>query len=181
MCGFSLVTYGGRSWSIYRASDMEQVYDSGNDFERVLAAYIPWAFNADNADDLCLQQPPEAEVDAEQSMELETLVDSDFLDELIQEANDEVERLEALEFAPGPEDELEFPSNALTTTPNDTVDERSTSRGPEPESLVVGTVGERRIVFVSVERGNAIFVYDASDPFAPIWQSTFYPGPSSRD
>ena len=66
--------------------------------------------------------------ESEQNMELETLVDPDFLDDLIQEANEELDRLENLELAPGPETEElpEFPSNAPTTTPNDTVVAHST-------------------------------------------------------
>ena len=170
-----LVTYGGRSWSIYRAADLEQVYDSGNDFERIIAAFIPWAFNADEVQGLCLTPPPGMESSGTDEEDVDTIVDSDLVKELIEDAEDELARVEAMMLAPGPETdaEIELPSNALTTTPNDTVDARSTSRGPEPEALVVGDLGDRRLVFVSVEKGGVIFVYDASDPLAPIWQSSF--------
>lgn len=34
----------------------------------------------------------------------------------------------------------------------------------------------RRILIASVEKGGVIFVYDISNPAAPIWQSAIHPG-----
>jgi hypothetical protein len=42
-----LFAYGARSFSIYKSTG-EQVYDSGDEFERVTAAAVPANFNADN-------------------------------------------------------------------------------------------------------------------------------------
>ena len=57
--------YGGRSFSIYRADTMEQVYDSANDFEALTAQYLPDWFNCSNDDiDVDSRSPkkgPEAE------------------------------------------------------------------------------------------------------------------------
>ena len=171
------MTYGGRSWSIYKASDMEQVYDSGNDFERVMGTYMPWAFNSDSADNFCLELSSNTTDTAVASLESDTLISADALDDLIAAAIEDTGRLESLYIGSAPEvTEPEYPSMALTATPNDTADVRSTSRGPEPESVAVGNVGDRRVVFVSLERGGAIFVYDASDPLSPVWQSAYYPG-----
>ena len=171
------MTYGGRSWSIYKASNMEQVYDSGNDFERVMGTFMPWAFNADAVDSFCLEPSADTADTAEASLESNTLIDADVLDELITAAIEERERPESLSIGSAPEvDGLELPSMALTAIPNDTADVRSTSRGPEPEAVAVGNLADRRVVCVSLERGGAIFVYDASDPLSPVWQSTYYPG-----
>ena len=57
--------FGGRSFSVYNADTMEQVYDSGNAFEEKTAAYLPDYFNCSN-DDLELdsrsaKKGPEAE------------------------------------------------------------------------------------------------------------------------
>lgn len=41
-----LYAYGGRSFSIWRASDMSLVYDSGSEVERHLAEAYPSLFNA---------------------------------------------------------------------------------------------------------------------------------------
>ena len=43
-------------------------------------------------------------------------------------------------------------------------DDRSDNKGPEPEALVVGTVGERTYAFIGAERVGGIFVYDVTDP-----------------
>lgn len=34
----------------------------------------------------------------------------------------------------------------------------------------------RRLLFLSIEKGGVIFVYDITDPEAPVWQSAVYPG-----
>lgn len=42
--------FGGRSFSIWDASTLAQVYDSGSDFERITAERLPARFNASNDD-----------------------------------------------------------------------------------------------------------------------------------
>jgi len=44
--------YGARSFSIWSAADMTQVYDSGSDFERMTAEALPQFFNSDNEENL---------------------------------------------------------------------------------------------------------------------------------
>lgn len=44
-------------------------------------------------------------------------------------------------------------------------DSRSANRGPEPEALAVGAVGNRTFAFVGAERMSGIFVYDVTNPF----------------
>lgn len=46
----ALVSYGGRSFSILRASDLEMIYDSGNDIEQRILELLPERFNADYKD-----------------------------------------------------------------------------------------------------------------------------------
>lgn len=43
-------------------------------------------------------------------------------------------------------------------------DSRSPKKGPEPENVTVGTVGDRTYAFVAVERIGGIMVYDITDP-----------------
>lgn len=43
----ALVAFGGRSFSIIRASDMSIVFDSGDQFEQIIAAELPEYFNQD--------------------------------------------------------------------------------------------------------------------------------------
>lgn len=57
--------YGGRSFSIYEASSMKQVYDSGSDFEKITAERLPDYFNTSNSkiklDDRSAKKGPEPE------------------------------------------------------------------------------------------------------------------------
>lgn len=56
---------GGRSFSIYEADTMKQVYDSGSDFEKITAEWIPDYFNTSNSkaklDDRSEKKGPEPE------------------------------------------------------------------------------------------------------------------------
>jgi len=96
----ALFTLGGRSFSIW-STDGAQLYDSGSEFEHIVAAKDPLFFNASN-------------------------------------------------------DDRSF-------------DSRSDNKGPEPEGLAVGTVGERRYVFVGLERMGGVITYDITDPYAPLF------------
>jgi len=44
-------------------------------------------------------------------------------------------------------------------------DSRSENKGPEPEALTVGVIGDRTYAFVGTERMGGIFVYDVTNPY----------------
>lgn len=44
-------------------------------------------------------------------------------------------------------------------------DSRSENKGPEPEALTVGQVGDRTYAFIGAERMGGIFVYDVTNPY----------------
>lgn len=46
-------------------------------------------------------------------------------------------------------------------------DSRSDDRGPEPEGVILGSVGGRRLAFVGLERPGAIAMIDLSEPARP--------------
>ncbi len=50
------------------------------------------------------------------------------------------------------------------------VDERSDDKGSEPESVVVGRIGDRYYAFVGLERQGGHMVYDVTDPTAPQFE-----------
>ena len=62
---------------------------------------------------------------------------------------------------------------------NDTVEveDRSGKKGPEPENVTVGTVGNRVYAFVGLERTGGVMVYDITDPANATFKNYF----NSRD
>lgn len=46
-------------------------------------------------------------------------------------------------------------------------DSRSDAKGPEPEGLTVGTIGDKTFAFVGLERFGGVMVYDITDPKTP--------------
>src|SRR3954447_1140661 len=60
----------------------------------------------------------------------------------------------------------------LFNTPDDSNDFDATSnaRGPEPEPLAVGGVGDRQYVFVGFERIGGVMAYDITDPRRPHFE-----------
>lgn len=49
-------------------------------------------------------------------------------------------------------------------------DQKSDTRGPEPETLAVGQVGDRTYAFIAPERIGGVYAYDITDPSAPVFQ-----------
>ncbi|MFY7931588.1 MAG: choice-of-anchor I family protein [Microcystis aeruginosa] len=102
-----LFAYGGRSFSIWNVTNgLSQVFDSGDDFEQILATFSATPLTA-------------------------SIFNSD-------------------------------------GTPS-SFDSRSDNRGPEPEGLAVGTVGNRLYSFVGIERAGGFMVYDITNPSNPLF------------
>ena len=60
-----------------------------------------------------------------------------------------------------------FPTRFNASHSNNTLDNRSTAKGPEPEGLAIGKVAGRTLAFVGMERIGGVAVYDISNPFEP--------------
>ncbi|KQP14249.1 alkaline phosphatase [Pseudorhodoferax sp. Leaf267] len=50
-------------------------------------------------------------------------------------------------------------------------DSRSDNKGPEPEGLAIGRMGEKTYAFIGLERIGGAMVYDVSNPQAPVYVS----------
>ena len=65
---------------------------------------------------------------------------------------------------------LVHPTNFNASNSNNTFDNRSDDKGPEPENVVVGRVNGRWLAFIALERIGGVMVYDVSNPTAPVFQ-----------
>ncbi|BFM19460.1 choice-of-anchor I family protein [Gilvimarinus japonicus] len=52
----------------------------------------------------------------------------------------------------------------------DSADSRSDAKGPEPEGITIGHIGEKTFAFIGLERMGGVLVYDISNPDAPAFQ-----------
>jgi hypothetical protein len=60
-----------------------------------------------------------------------------------------------------------YPANFNASNTNNTLDDRSDDKGPEPSTVVVGAVGLHKYAFVTVERTGGIMVYDVTAATMP--------------
>lgn len=58
-----------------------------------------------------------------------------------------------------------------TNDENDSFDNRSDDKGPEPEGVVIGKVKGRDFAFVGLERIGGVMIFDVSDPKSPRYVS----------
>ena len=103
-CYEELVAFGSRSFSIWDTKG-KQVFDSGDDFEKITATANPKFFNSNHSE-------------------------SNF-------------------------------------------EGRSDDKGPEPENLAIGTIGERNYAFIGLERVGGVMVYDITNPAASAFVTYF--------
>ncbi len=56
-----------------------------------------------------------------------------------------------------------------TNDENGSFDDRSDNKGPEPEGIALGRIGEALYAFIGLERIGGVMVYDITDPTAPVF------------
>ncbi|MCB2180639.1 MAG: choice-of-anchor I family protein [Desulfobulbaceae bacterium] len=78
--------------------------------------------------------------------------------EMVFDSGDAIEKITA--------DSLPADFNS-TDDENDSFDNRSDDKGPEPEGIALGHIGRRTYAFIGLERVGGIMVYDITNPYAP--------------
>jgi hypothetical protein len=78
---------------------------------------------------------------------------------LVFDSGDEIERITA----------AQFPSFFNAGNSNNTFDDRSDNKGPEPEGLALGQFGDRTLAFIGLERIGGVMVYDITNPKQPTF------------
>lgn len=64
----------------------------------------------------------------------------------------------------------EYPDNFNSTNDdNDSFDDRSDDKGPEPEAIEVANIAGKWYAFIGLERMGGIMVYDITDPMSPMF------------
>ncbi len=58
-----------------------------------------------------------------------------------------------------------------TNDENGSFDSRSDAKGPEPEGVTIGAIGDKVFAFIGLERVGGIMVYDVTDPSNPTFAS----------
>ena len=79
---------------------------------------------------------------------------------LVFDSGDAIERMTA----------AAHPANFNASNTNNTRDDRSDDKGPEPEGVTVGKLFGRNYLFVMLERIGGIAVYDLTNPAAPQFE-----------
>ncbi|MEI4235144.1 choice-of-anchor I family protein [Roseovarius sp. D22-M7] len=52
----------------------------------------------------------------------------------------------------------------ISPNPDGEVDNRSDAKGPEPEAIEIGQIGDTTLAFIGLERTGEVMIYDISDP-----------------
>lgn len=52
-------------------------------------------------------------------------------------------------------------------------DDRSDNKGPEPEGVAIGRIGNKTFAFIGLERLGGVMAYDVTDPKAPVFMHYF--------
>lgn len=62
-----------------------------------------------------------------------------------------------------------IPAYFNASNDNNDFDDRSDDKGPEPEGVTLGVIGDAVYAFIGLERIGGIMVYDITNPFAPVF------------
>lgn len=157
---YRMVNIGGRGITIYMVTDtgLEEVWDSGSQFEEAGCSSFPWAHNG-------IQDEEFAPVDGTFYM-----YSDDDVRETLQAMNDPEED--------GCEDGGDGQPGACPL--GQTVDERTTKDGYSAETVVIGEACGRVYAITVAEKNSVGFSYDITDISNPTLAQVFHLSPESE-
>jgi len=62
-----------------------------------------------------------------------------------------------------------LPDNFNASNDDNSIDDRSDNKGPEPEAVALAELGDRVYAFIGLERVSGVMIYDITDPTAPTF------------
>ena len=62
-----------------------------------------------------------------------------------------------------------YPANFNASSTNNTLKNRSDDKGPEPEAVAIGVIGDSTYAFIGLERIGGIMVYNITNPTSPYF------------
>lgn len=62
-----------------------------------------------------------------------------------------------------------YPANFNASSTNNTLKNRSDDKGPEPEALTIGVIGDSTYAFIGLERIGGVMVYNITNPMSPYF------------
>lgn len=62
-----------------------------------------------------------------------------------------------------------LPDHFNASNDDNSLDDRSDNKGPEPEAIQLASIAGRTIAFIGLERVSGVMIYDVTDPTAPIF------------
>ena len=79
--------------------------------------------------------------------------------ELVFDSGDQLEQITA----------AAYPENFNASNDDNGLDDRSDNKGPEPEGVTLGVIGDQTYAFIGLERMGGVMVYNVTDPTAPVF------------
>ena len=62
-----------------------------------------------------------------------------------------------------------FPAHFNSNHEVSLLDDRSDDKGPEPEGIAIGSIGQKTFAFIGLERESGVMVYDITKPSVPLF------------
>eukprot|EP01023_Acetabularia_acetabulum_P044091 TRINITY_DN441_c0_g1_i3.p1 TRINITY_DN441_c0_g1~~TRINITY_DN441_c0_g1_i3.p1 ORF type:complete len:1169 (-),score=245.25 TRINITY_DN441_c0_g1_i3:240-3746(-) len=168
-----LVTFGARSFSVWNLANLTVVFDSGYFLEQRHKTHLLSVFNTMTAEGFCLVESDYQGLAPTVDKIFEEIIDTNTVNVTMLELVDDLE-----EDGVGPEpvyvnvtSEQYVGPDAITEGPRSMQDIASSSVGPQPSLIATAMIGNTNVMILATKGSSSLFVFDITDPLAPVWHS----------